>query len=75
VAELEESFRTTFASKLPLVHFAHVAARPTNSDLDFAYGLDVLLGAWMDAAGLAPSPRLDVVPSEREFDRFVGTRP
>ena len=75
VAELEESFVTTFASKLPHVHFAHVAARPTNSELDFAYGLNDLLGAWMDAAGLAPPPPLNVIPSEREFDHLGGTRP
>ncbi len=75
VAELEESFVTTFASKLPHVHFAHVAARPTNSELDFAYGLNDLLGAWMDAAGLAPPPPLNVISSEREFDHLGGTRP
>jgi hypothetical protein len=75
VTELEESFRTTFASKLPQVHFAHVAARPENADLDFAFGLNDLLNAWMDKVGLAPPPRLNVVASEREFDRLRGARP
>lgn len=70
--ELEQGFRSSFAAKLPRLHFAHVAARPRASGLDFAYGLGGLLDTWMGSSGLAPPPELSLITSDREFDRIRG---
>jgi hypothetical protein len=71
VLELERHFEETFAARLPNLHFAHVAARPATRAVDFAYGVKPLLQDWLDTGGLPPPPKLDTVPSEREFDRLV----
>jgi hypothetical protein len=76
VGQIERRFLDEFGSRFAAMRIHRIAARPrAGSGLRFAYGLDAVFPLWVTERARRPvSIAGESIPTEREFDQYIGRR-